>query len=59
MVGNLPAMQGTQVRCLVWEDSVCPGATKSVRGNYWVHVPQVLRTVCLRAGAPQGEQPSQ
>ena len=36
-----------------------PGAAKSVRGNYWVHVPQALRTVCLRAGAPRQERPPQ
>ena len=34
VVKNPPAMQGTRVRALVWEDSTCRGATKPVRHNY-------------------------
>ena len=29
-----PAMQGTWVQPLVWEDTTCHGATKPVRRNY-------------------------
>ena len=32
-------MQGVWVRSLVWEDSTCHGATKSVHPNYWASVP--------------------
>ena len=31
-------MQGTPVRSLVWEDSTCHRATKSMCHNYWAHV---------------------
>ena len=40
-------MQGTWVRALVREDPTCLGATKPVRHNYWAHVPQLLKPVCL------------
>ena len=30
---NLPEMQRTHVRSLVWEDSTCPGATKPMGRN--------------------------
>ena len=52
-------MQGTRVRALVWEDPTCHGATKPVRHNnwacalepashnYWAHVPQLLKPMCL------------
>ena len=42
VAGNLPALQGTQVRCLVWEDSVCLGrlslceaTTESTCRRHW------------------------
>ena len=31
---NLPAVQGTQVQPLVWEDPTCRGATKPTCHNY-------------------------
>ena len=34
VVESLPAMQGTQVRALVWEDPTCHGATRPVSHNY-------------------------
>ena len=34
VVENLPAMQGTRVRALVWEDPTCRGATRPVSHNY-------------------------
>ena len=40
-------MQGTQFQALVWEDSTCHRATKSVRHNYWARVPQLLKPVHL------------
>ena len=43
---HLP-MRGTQVHALVQEDPTCLGATKPVRHNYWAHVPQLLKPVCL------------
>ena len=63
---HLP-MQGTQVRLLVREDFICCGATEPVchnfrvcaleptSHNYWAHVLQLLKPVCPRACAPQGE----
>ena len=33
VVKNLPAMQGTRVQALVWEDPTCRGTTKPVRHN--------------------------
>ena len=33
--------QGTQVQSLVWEDSMCQGATESEYNNYWAHMPSV------------------
>ena len=55
---HLP-MQGTRVQSLVRKDPTCCGATKpvhhsywacpleSVSHNYWAHVPQLLKPVCL------------
>ena len=43
---HLP-MQGIQVRALVREDPTCRGATKPVRHNYWAHMLQLLKPVCL------------
>ena len=52
-------MEGTRVRTLVREDPTCCGATKPVRHsywacalepashNYWGHMPQLLKPVCL------------
>ena len=40
-------VQGTRVRVLVWEDPTCHGAAKPMRHNYWAHVPQLLKPVCL------------
>ena len=37
---HLP-MQGTQVQCLIWEDSTCRGATKSMLHNYWTCAPEL------------------
>ena len=34
VVKNPPAMQGTWVQALVWEDPTCHGATKPVSHNY-------------------------
>ena len=34
VVESLPAMQGTRVRALVWEDPTCCGATRPVSHNY-------------------------
>ena len=34
VVKNLPAMQGTRVQALVWEDPTCRGAAKPVCHNY-------------------------
>ena len=42
-----PPMQGTQVQALVQEDPTCHWATKPVHHNYWVHVPQLLKPMCL------------
>ena len=49
-------MQGTRVRALVWEDPTRRGATKPVSHNYWAHVPQLLKPVCLEL---QQEKPLQ
>ena len=55
---HLP-MQGTRVLALAWEDPTCHGATKQVHHNYWAcalepkshnywaHMPQLLKPVCL------------
>ena len=71
MVKNPPAVQGTQVQALVWEDSTCRGATKPVRHNYWAHdlelashnywSPRAATTEARvpRARAPQHEKPRQ
>ena len=40
-------MQGTGVRSLVQGDSTCHGATKPMGRNYWIHVLQLLKPVCL------------
>ena len=40
-------MQGTRVQALVREDPTCRGATKPVHHNYWAHVLQLLKPVCL------------
>ena len=40
-------MQGTRVWALVLEDPTCRRATKPVRHNYWAHVPQSLKPMCL------------
>ena len=54
-------MQGTRVRALVREDPTCRGATKPmchyywacalepVSHNYWDHMPQLLKPVCLES----------
>ena len=34
VVKNPPAMQGTWVRALVWEDPTCHGAAKPMSHNY-------------------------
>ena len=64
-------MQRTQVQSLVQEDTTCHGTTKPVHHNYWAcilglmncsywaHMPQLVRTVCLRACAPQQEKSAQ
>ena len=44
-------MQSTQVRPLIWEDSICRRATKLLCRNYWTGVP--------RACSLQRERPSQ
>ena len=41
-------IQGTQVWSLVWEESMCRGATKPVHQDFWTCVP--------RARAPQQEK---
>ena len=40
-------MQGIRVQALVQEDPTCLGATKPVRHNYRVHMPQLLKPACL------------
>ena len=40
-------VQGTRVRALGREDSTCRWATKPVHHNYWAHMPQLLKPVCL------------
>ena len=62
-------MQETLVQSLVQEDPICHGATKSVRHNYWAsalepgncrywaHEPQLLKSTCPRACAPQEKPP--
>ena len=52
-------MQGTRIQALVWEDPTRRGATKPMHHNYWacnlepechnywVHTPQLLKSVCL------------
>ena len=47
VVKNPPANAGTQVQALVWEDPTCHRATKPVCHNYWAHVPQLLKPMCL------------
>ena len=68
---HLP-MPGTQVWSLVWEDPTGHGATvlmrhnswslctlKSTRHNYWVHVLQLLKPVCLEPVLSKQEKPPQ
>ena len=40
-------MQGTRVWALVREDPTCRTAPKPVHHNYWAHVPQLLKSMCL------------
>ena len=40
-------MQGTQVWSLIWEDSTCRGAAKPVCHNYWAHVLQLQKSLCI------------
>ena len=47
VVKNQPAMQGTGLRSLVWEDPTCLGATKPMSHNYWGHVLQLRKPVHL------------
>ena len=58
---NPPANSGEMALTLVQEDSICLGATKPMRPNYWActlepgscncwaHQPQVLKPMCSRA----------
>ena len=55
-----PAVQGTQFQSLILEDSTCLGPPKNMRHNYrassleptrhnyWAHVFQLLKSVCLQ-----------
>ena len=58
---NLSAFAGTRVRYLVWEDSMCLGATKPTHHNYWACAlepeAQVLNPACPRACVPQEKPP--
>ena len=47
------AMQGTGIRCLVWEDSTCYGATKPMCHNYWA----LAREPTLHKRSPHNEKP--
>ena len=40
-------MQGTRLWALVQEDPTCCGPAKSMRHNYWAHVPQLQKPVSL------------
>ena len=40
-------MWGTQVRSLIWGDSTCLRATKSMCHSYFSHLPQLLKPTCL------------
>ena len=56
------ALQGTQVRSLVWKDFTCQGATKPIHCNYWAYVPQLLKTTpwslgCATREATAGRNP--
>ena len=44
---NPLAMQGTQVRSMVQEDSTCHGAMKPGYHDYWACVLQLLKAVSL------------
>ena len=54
-VKNLPAMQGTRVLSLVWEDSTCCGATKPEGHSYWAWAP--WRLCSTTRGAPVVRSP--
>ena len=51
---HLPA-QRTWSWSLVGEDSTCLGASQSVRHNYWAHVLQILKLMCLEPELCKGE----
>ena len=62
-------MQETQVWSLVWEESICCGATKPMSQNYWAQAldpwaataepthRKILVPACLRGIAPQKDKP--
>ena len=68
VVKNLPPNAGDAVRSLLWEDSVCLGATKVMRHNYgahalepwthicWAHVLHLMKPACPRACTLQQEK---
>ena len=49
-------MQRTQVRSLVWEESMFPEAAKPTHHNCWARMSQLLKPVCSRACAVQQEK---
>ena len=57
-------MQGTRIPSLVREDLRCLGAIKPVHHNYWAHVLQPLKALCLESmcynkGSQRNEKPAQ
>ena len=56
-VGQDFPIQGTWIQSLVWEDSMCHGATKPMMLCSRAREPQLLKPALPEAYAPQQENP--